>query len=293
VPCPAAALERALRGRIANAATPGAGLPNRCAVCLGPPLDAAVLDCMHAFCYACISRWIDTSTSSPARPALCPLCKCPVAEMFFNVELAAPSSLPSVPADLVRCVRRRLPKPLPAARVAAVLNSLTPRERILRRIAFTAQLVRQGSRSGHLSDRDVPAPLTVPIPQHFSHDVLVRRAVYARSAYAKPLVSSRRLVNIATVGFSGSIRGDNMDRIKCFLRRDLQALLWRAEVDFELILALNTFARGLSLQDTVDRLLPTIGERTKHFAHESLMFMLSSYDVEVYDRLVTYSGNNG
>jgi Ring finger domain len=293
--CSAAMLGDALCLHIASSAVVTAenvaGLADRCAVCLSPLDDIAVLDCMHVFCFACISHWIDASSASPSHSALCPLCKRAFTDIYYDIELASSSSSDAqvTPAKLVRCVRRQLPPRQSAARLAAARHSLTPRERALRRIAVAAQIAARGRRCHHTRP---PSPYVFAIRPHFAPDVLARRAVYARATYAETLPSSQRRVDDAAGHFSGALLCGDVDRVKQFLHRDLQALLWRVCVDLEVTLAVNTFARGLSMQDTVHRLVPFVGQWSKHFAHESLLFMLSSYTMEEYDRLVAYNSVN-
>ncbi|QPI70173.1 ubiquitin E3 ligase ICP0 [Equid herpesvirus 6] len=50
-----------------------------CAICLEPPEDvSAALPCLHRFCYACLTRWVDLNPR-------CPLCKTPVASLLHAI----------------------------------------------------------------------------------------------------------------------------------------------------------------------------------------------------------------
>lgn len=101
-----------------------------CPICLSVGEEPSVLEpCRHQFCRDCIFRWADMAASEvPPRPAKCPLCK-----------RTGSYILHSLTSNGAKLSRRTLPRPLPAARVAADEHGLSPREVRVRRVVRAAQ----------------------------------------------------------------------------------------------------------------------------------------------------------
>mmetsp|Transcript_1169 Transcript_1169/g.3622 ORF Transcript_1169/g.3622 Transcript_1169/m.3622 type:complete len:272 (-) Transcript_1169:122-937(-) len=126
------------------------------------------------------------------------------------------------------------------------------------------------------SDRNLPAGLT---EKH-----VFRRYIYMRGLHAQPLWSSVHRLNMQ----GGKIRVVVDDRVKEWIVRELQALLWAAEVSLVSSVAFDTLSLGIVGSELVEHMRPYLFDKAEHFDYELTWFSASAYPMHVYDRIVSY-----
>eukprot|EP00038_Savillea_parva_P017790 m.21557 g.21557 ORF g.21557 m.21557 type:complete len:487 (+) comp3905_c0_seq1:119-1579(+) len=238
----------------------------RCAVCLEPYNDRAVLDgCFHAFCLDCITTWARQARS-------CPLCKAEfdtvIHTIVSNTEYATTTfgPLPTTERQGAATLHRRVVRP--------TARRSTP---------------------GRTPWGDV-APSSAAASSRGAATVELRRAVYAERLVRNPTPRGRykpRPLNPAM--FSAAQGG--LNRLVPWLKRELFVLIGanRDHQDFMLQLVCALLRKvGLDKHRAAVRaeLEPFLLHNTSRFLDELASFAESPFDMVCYDQLVTYQGRS-